>query len=331
MGKGDNEKVEQQEEQVKEETKVEEKVEMEEVDLGLSKHVVELETCGALDVYIQGDLENGKNGDSVFLTIHGLGNSYKTWVNFMNHEDMVNTRDRSLVVHVSLPGQEENAEDLSGDFPDLANLGMNLVTVLDQLRINRVVVMGEGAGANIAARFAINHPTRVNGLLLVNCKHAEASLPSKFKVMRQSKYGGNKLNVKNIAKFEDSYKKRDEIMSQMCSKIKTDTLVVCGANNEQLVRAAEEIHSSLPTGMCSIIKMEDVTNVMLEAMEMLADSFILFVQGLGLVPSVQRKISRSMSMTGDNEENSLAKPRKISMEMFDVPNIRRLSLSSHNI
>ena len=92
MGKGDNEKTEQQQEQVKEETQ--EKVEMEEVDLGLSKHVVELETCGALDVYIQGDLENGKTGDSVFLTIHGLGNSYKTWVNFMNHEDMINTRDR---------------------------------------------------------------------------------------------------------------------------------------------------------------------------------------------------------------------------------------------
>ena len=89
---------------------------------------------------------------------------------------------RSLIVHICLPGHQDDAEDLKTVFPDMASLGMDLVTVLDQLRINRVVVMGEGAGANIAARFAMNHPTRVQGLVLVNCKHAVASFPFKLKV-----------------------------------------------------------------------------------------------------------------------------------------------------
>ena len=89
---------------------------------------------------------------------------------------------RSLVLHVCLPGQDLEAEDMTGPFPSLADLGMNLVTVLDQLRISRVVLLGLGAGANIAARFAMNHPGRVEGMLLVDCKHSVASFPLKLKV-----------------------------------------------------------------------------------------------------------------------------------------------------
>ena len=65
-----------------------------EADLNLSKYVIDLENCGHLEVYVQGDLETGKNGDAVFMTIHGVGNSYKTWARFMNHEDMLDTKNR---------------------------------------------------------------------------------------------------------------------------------------------------------------------------------------------------------------------------------------------
>ena len=80
-------------------------------------------------------------------------------------------------------------------------------------------------------------------------------------------------------------------------------------------------------------QLEDVTAVLAEAPERLADSLILFCQGLGLVPSVQRKISRSQSVVSQtsSEEQAVTKTRKVSMEMFDIPDIRRLSLSSHNI
>ena len=84
--------------------------------------------------------------------------------------------------------------------------------------------------------------------------------------------------------------------------------------------------------------MESVDRVVTEAGDKLADSLILFCQGLGLVPSVQRKVSRSRSLVtmSNSEEGSEAgdqvmKTRKVSMEMFDIPNIRRLSLSSYNI
>ena len=62
---------------------------------------------------------------------------------------------RSLFLHISLPGQLPAEDDLSSDFvfPDMQALGLNLVTVLDQLRVSRVVVLGDGAGANIACRY----------------------------------------------------------------------------------------------------------------------------------------------------------------------------------
>ena len=136
-----------------------------------------------------------------------------------------------------------------------------------------------------------------------------------------------------MAKYEEAYKKRDEILTDMSQRVAVDTLLICGAK-AQMARAAEDMHANIAIGLCSIIKLDDVTNVVVEAPERLADSLILFCQGLGLVPSVQRKISRSQSVvseTSSEEQDVTKKTRKVSMEMFDIPNIRRLSLSSHNI
>jgi len=136
-----------------------------------------------------------------------------------------------------------------------------------------------------------------------------------------------------------AYKARDEILNLIGSSLTVDSLIICGANNSACARAAEEILTVVPVGLCSILKVENVDRVLIEAGDKLADSLILFCQGLGLVPSVQRKVSRSRSIIAESnpEEESEAgdqqmamKTRKISMEMFDIPNIRRLSLS-HNV
>ena len=245
---------------------------------------------------------------------------------------------RSLVVHVCLPGQAEAAPDLEAEFPELGSLGMSLVTVLDQLRLPRVVVLGEGAGANIAARFAMNHPSRVAGLVLVNLKTAVASLPFKLKALGRAARTAAEdsgLNPGNVAKFEAAYKRRDDILGLAAGKLAADTLVICGAESSRggCARAAEDLRAGLEAGQCSVLILEEVASVLAEAADKLADSLILFCQGLGLVPSVQRKVSRSASVAAEagDQTSALPKPRKISMEMFDIPNIRRLSLTSHNI
>eukprot|EP00090_Calanus_glacialis_P013875 TRINITY_DN2250_c0_g1_i2.p1 TRINITY_DN2250_c0_g1~~TRINITY_DN2250_c0_g1_i2.p1 ORF type:complete len:322 (-),score=110.47 TRINITY_DN2250_c0_g1_i2:163-1128(-) len=307
----------------------------------LSKYVVELEQCGPVEVYVEGDLDKLKTSSSVLLTIHDVGSSYNSWVNFTSHEDMKEVKDRSLFLHVCMPGQKAEEDDLSPDymFPSMQMLGMNLVTVLDQLQISRVVVLGDGAGANIACRFAMCHPSRVHGVVLINCNpdKGESGILNMFKGGRKDSKGEeiHKLNMKNVAKYEDSYRKRDEIISILATRMKAETLLLTGAKSRD-IKGSEEIHRQIRTGICSIIKLEDVDDVLEEAEEKAADAIILFCQGVGLVPTVQRKISRKMSNTTKelNEEGDdpkLNMTRKVSMEQHDIPNLRRLSLTSHNI
>ena len=60
MSQTEKEPIVEQEEQ--KEPEVQEEEQMVEVDLtGVGHHIVELESCGPVDVYVQGDLETGKS------------------------------------------------------------------------------------------------------------------------------------------------------------------------------------------------------------------------------------------------------------------------------
>lgn len=60
-------------------------------------------------------------------------------------------------------------------------LGEDLVAVLDTLHIRYVIGLGEGAGANAVARFGLAHPSRVLGLILINCTGSAVSVKENFK------------------------------------------------------------------------------------------------------------------------------------------------------
>ena len=68
----------------------------------------------------------------------------------------------------------------------------------------------------------------------------------------------NILNLKNVAKFEAAYKARDEILTLFSSSLTKDILIICGANNSACSRAADEILSVMPPGLCCILKVESV-------------------------------------------------------------------------
>jgi len=289
----------------------------------LNKYVVELDQCGPIEIYVEGDLSKFKSCSSVFLTLHDVGSSYHSWVTFTNHEDMKETKDRSLFLHVSLPGQLPGDYDLSADFefPDLQKLGLNLVTVLDQLQVKHVVVLGDGAGANIACWFAMFHPRRASGLVLVNCNPDKGGngIFSMFKgrenIDEKQKL---KLNQKNVGRYEDVFRNREEISSSIASKMSVDTLLLTGRKS-RTVQGCSNMQTQVKVGLCSFIAWEDVENVLEEATEKAADAIILFCQGLGLVSAVQRKLSR-------NTKDSTPSDTKlfVSMQQADVPNLMRL-------
>lgn len=80
----------------------------------------------------------------------------------------------------------------SFQFPSLQLLGEELVTVLDFLHVKYVIGLGEGAGANVLARFGLAHPSRLLGLILINVTGSAASVMDAFKTKFIS-WKGNEL------------------------------------------------------------------------------------------------------------------------------------------
>jgi len=130
---------------------------------------------------------------------------------------------------------------------------------------------------------------------------------------------------------------RTDILELVSSRLSCDVLVITGAK-ARMVEAGDAIHREIASGQCSIIKMEGTDNPMLKAADKVAEAFVLFAQGLGLVPAARRKTSRDLIGSTSSSQEGLVvgmvgKQRKYSMEQADIPNISRLSIdqSSHQI
>uniref|UniRef100_A0A8C7GFM4 N-myc downstream regulated 1a n=1 Tax=Oncorhynchus kisutch TaxID=8019 RepID=A0A8C7GFM4_ONCKI len=91
-----------------------------------------------------------KGDRPVILTFHDIGLNHKTCFDSMfQHEDMQEIMQHFAVCHVDAPGQHEGASTFSTG-------------------LKSVIGMAVGAGAYILARFALDYPTLVEGLVLIN-------------------------------------------------------------------------------------------------------------------------------------------------------------------
>jgi len=301
---------------------------MEKPDYSATPYVIDMDAVGPMSVYVQGDLERLREG-VVFLTVHGAGSSFNNWLDFAGDVSMEDIRRRALFLHVSLPGQQPGAEDLPKDFvfPGIEAIGMNLVTILDHLRVKQVVGLGDGAGANIILRFAMNHPSRVHGVLVINTEgvgSAGVKEIIKGKIKEIKTRNGEELNKKNVSKFSDAYKKRSAMLTRLNKQITFDVLMITGVNSK-CVGDTETMQKEITAGLCSMIKVEEVVDPLAEAPDKVAEALILFCQGQGLMPTINRRMSRQEST---NSQGSEGKGRKVSMTDYDTPNIRRLSLTA---
>ena len=86
-------------------------------------------------------------------------------------------------------------------YPSLDEIASELINVVDQLNIPQTVIFGEGAGANIACRFAIEHPSRVHGLVLVHPTGTTAG----FMEMMKDKLNNWKLIHKGMNPDAEAY------------------------------------------------------------------------------------------------------------------------------
>lgn len=132
-------------------------------------------------VCVQDQTDNMVEQKIFCMTVHDLGTDYTSFLDFIACEEMKNLRDRIVWIHVNLPGQEVNAEDINVEYPTLDETAEELVIIIDKLKIDQVVCLGEGCGANIVARFAMIHPNRCLGVALLHPTVKEASLGQTLK------------------------------------------------------------------------------------------------------------------------------------------------------
>jgi pimeloyl-ACP methyl ester carboxylesterase len=83
----------------------------------------------------------------------------------------------------------------------LDDVGSELINIFDSLHIPQMVIFGEGAGANIGCRFAIEHPSRVHGLVLVHPTGTTAG----FMEMMKDKLNNWKLIHKGMNPDAEAY------------------------------------------------------------------------------------------------------------------------------
>jgi len=280
------------------------------MEKSLQQHCVVLDSCGPVSVYVQGEEKHLKTG-VVFLTVHDVGSSYKNWLEFTSHPSMADVCKRAVFLHVCLPGQEPGAPDLPENyvFPKMRELGAALVTILDQLRVPRVVGLGEGAGANLVTRLAMMCPDRVHGIVAINNTATASKRPSFIDRMKmkltcclRNKEKGAGLNQKNLNQFVESYKKRSEILTELNKKIKSEVLLIVGMKSKYF-EDSEEIHREMAPGLCSVIKVEEAVDPLTETPGKVSEAVFLLCQGAGLLPNVQSEVARRYSRHESTEES----------------------------
>jgi len=334
---------------------------------GLQFHCIPTERCGAMNVYVQGDLEpvqksfnplgqqTRKDTDghttqqqAVFLTVHNAGANHQEWLRFANHPAMAPIKNNSLFIHIDIPGQEANAEllslgkDAAGEdkkFPTMQELGEDLVNILDTLRIKYVIGIGHGAGANIMMRFGMTHSQRCLGVVLLHPTSMSATLFDNIQEKVTSRKrsiglgsGGAgeiseyQVNIMNMAKYVQSFQDRDDVSDKLKTGLKVDALLITGSKSSSL-KACDQMFQNCDKTRTSIIRYDDITDPLGQAQVKLADNVLLFVKGCGWLTSVT--LPNVMTI----EERRASKDfsgRRMSMEDYDKPNIRRLSLTGAN-
>jgi pimeloyl-ACP methyl ester carboxylesterase len=97
----------------------------------------------------------------VVIAVHGITANSRAWLPTARALD-----GRATVIAPDIRGRGESNE-LPGPY-GLASHAADLLAILDQLELERVVLVGHSLGAYIVSHFGVEHPQRVEALVLVD-------------------------------------------------------------------------------------------------------------------------------------------------------------------
>lgn len=148
--------------------------ELQEIKLGFSvssapRATVTVDTnCGPVSVTIVGERTNNKLFP--LITLHDFGFDHVSQFRSLERscEDAAKFFSQFVTYHIDLPGSEEGAGDVTSQYASLDDLASIVAHVRSALNItDMMVLLGVGAGANIAMRYMVKHTKTVLGLILV--------------------------------------------------------------------------------------------------------------------------------------------------------------------
>ncbi|XP_071751937.1 protein NDRG1-like [Centroberyx gerrardi] len=277
----------------------------------------------------------------IILTYHDLGLNHKScFETLFNHEDMQEIVRRFPVCHVEAPGQHEGANTLPTGYtyPSMDQLSETLPAVLKHFGFRSVIGLGVGAGAFILARFALNHPDLVDGLVLININpNAEGIMDTVANKITEwthtlpdtvitHLFGKDEIqtnhdliatyrhhittsmNQSNVGQFFRSYNNRTALEVERpipggninVRTLKCSALLVVG-DNSPAVEAVVDCNSKLNPTKTTLLKMADCGGLpQADQPAKLTEAFKYFIQGLGYMSSSSMTRLRSRTTSSSS-------------------------------
>ncbi|XP_034447547.1 protein NDRG3-like [Hippoglossus hippoglossus] len=292
-------------------------------DFDCQEHDVET-AHGVLHVTMRGV---AKGNRPTILTYHDIGLNHKSCFNSLfNYEDMLEVTQHFSVLHVDAPGQQENAPifPTGYQYPTMDELAEMLPSVLTQLQVKSVIGIGVGAGAYVLTKLALNEPSLVESLVLIDIDPCAKGWMD-WAASKLSGWTSNLVDIimghhfstdeltenkeiiqtyrlhisqdipqDNLVMFYSSYDSRTELQMERpvvglnentVTTLRCPALLVVG-DTSPAVDAVVECNSRLNPTKTTLLKMADCGGLpQVVQPGKLAEAFKYFVQGMGYMPT----------------------------------------------
>jgi pimeloyl-ACP methyl ester carboxylesterase len=116
-------------------------------------------------------IDDGGDGSVPVVFIHSLAGNTQQWSAQLSH---VRTTQRAVALDLRGHGQSSSPEN--GDFA-IDSMAQDVQTVIDQLGIEKFILVGHSMGGSVAGAYAGAYPQRVAGLLLVDPSGDSTQMP----------------------------------------------------------------------------------------------------------------------------------------------------------
>ena len=136
----------------------------------------------------------------------------------------------------------------------------DLYAFMTELEISSAVILGFSDGANIAMKFAMDHPDKVKALILnggnLNPEGVKRiiQVPIEIGYKIAGRFASKSPKAKKNAEMLGLMVKEPNISPDELSKITAPTLVICGKNDMIKESHTKEIAENIPNAKLSIIK-----------------------------------------------------------------------------